>query len=80
MQSAIPERPSTDHAWRRISALGGVSLEARLLLGVPILPGSFATTAALQATSWMRSDVILMGNAHGCSCRPSGRAAVYARQ
>jgi hypothetical protein len=64
MQSAIPERPSTDHAWRRISAL--VSLEARLLLGPPILSRSFATTAALQATSSTRSDVILMGNAHGC--------------
>src|SRR5262245_31778532 len=74
MHSAIPERPSTDHAWRRISALVGVSLEARLLLGVPHTSRSFATTAALQATSWTRSDVLLMGNAHGCSCRPSGRA------
>ena len=65
MQSAIPERPSTDHAWRRISALVGLSLEARLLLGAPH-SRSFATTAALQATSWTRSDVLLMGNAHGC--------------
>jgi hypothetical protein len=75
MQSAIPERPSTDHAWRRISALVGLSLEARLLLAVPILSRSFATTAALQATSWTRSDVILMGNAHGC--RHTGAFVVH---
>ena len=84
MQSTIPERPSTDHAWGRISGLVGVSLEARLLFGIPTFP-------QLRNDCGVAGDILdALGRhpdgqrtrvqAHGCSCRPSGPAGFYARQ